>query len=115
MVLVNLGFHTRKNLFEHFPQFERASSKIFASPVLGRKRLRNAKLLAFPGRPNQWLLYVLERFYNQKFYILLTENLYMFGMDRRTIWATYCNLIFWRVRVTIVEIEVQQCILHVCF
>jgi hypothetical protein len=88
MVLVNLGFHTRKNFFEHFPQFERAPSKFFASPVIGRKSLRGAKLLAFPGSPHQWLLYVLESFYIQKFCILRTESIHMFGMDRRTIQAT---------------------------
>jgi hypothetical protein len=70
-------------------------------------------LLAFPERPHQWLLYVLEDFYIQKFYILLTESIYMFDRDRRTGWVTQCNLTFWRVRVTVVAIEIQQCILCV--
>ena len=51
MVLVNLGFHTRKNLIENFPKFGRAPSKIIASPVLGQKSLRGAILLAFLGLP----------------------------------------------------------------
>ena len=47
-------FYTRKN-FENYPQFRYAPSKIFASPVLGRKSSKNvglkgAKLLFRPGR-----------------------------------------------------------------
>jgi hypothetical protein len=42
MVLVNSSFHTRKNLSESYPHFRHAHSKMFYSPVLGRKSLKNA-------------------------------------------------------------------------
>ena len=48
-MLVNSGFHTRKNFFESYPQFGHAPSEIFASPVLGRTRLKN---VGFKGAPN---------------------------------------------------------------
>jgi len=37
MALVYSDFHTRKNLSENRPQFWHMSSKIFTSPILGRK------------------------------------------------------------------------------
>ena len=56
MVLVNSGFHTRKN-FNNYPKFWHAYSEMFASPAVDRKCLekksvwRGATLLACPGRP----------------------------------------------------------------
>jgi hypothetical protein len=44
MLLLNSGFHTRKNFSEYYPKFGYAASKIFASPVVGRKSLKNAGL-----------------------------------------------------------------------
>lgn len=44
VVLVNSSFHTRKDFSENYLQFGHASSKCFASPVLGRKRLKNIGL-----------------------------------------------------------------------
>jgi hypothetical protein len=35
MALVNVGFHTRNNFSENYPQFGYAASKIFARLVLG--------------------------------------------------------------------------------
>jgi len=50
MVLVNSGFHTRKNFSEKYLQCGHAPSKVFASPVLGRKILRDT----FQGAPTNW-------------------------------------------------------------
>jgi len=38
-VLLNAGFHARKNISENYPQFRHAPSEIFASLVIGRKFL----------------------------------------------------------------------------
>jgi hypothetical protein len=47
MGLVNLGYHTRKNCSDNYPQFGHAPSKMFASPTVGRKNLNNT---GFKGR-----------------------------------------------------------------
>jgi len=39
VVLANSGFHTRNNLSENNPQVRYAPSELFASHVLGRKRI----------------------------------------------------------------------------
>jgi len=44
MMLVNSAFRMRNNFSEDYPQFGHALSKSFASPVLGRKSLRNISL-----------------------------------------------------------------------
>jgi hypothetical protein len=41
IVLLNSGFRTRKNLFEYYPQFGHALSKILANLDLDRKRKQN--------------------------------------------------------------------------
>jgi hypothetical protein len=55
MVLVNSGFHTRKNVSEIYPKLWHASAKMFASPVLGRKSLKNIglkgrQIISLPGK-----------------------------------------------------------------
>lgn len=47
MGLVNLGYHTRKNCSDNYPQFGHAPSKMFASPTAGIKNLNNT---GFKGR-----------------------------------------------------------------
>jgi len=56
MMLINSGFHTRNNLSENIPQFGHAPSELFASPVLGRKSLKNVglkgrRIINLPGAP----------------------------------------------------------------
>ena len=43
------------------------------------------------------------------------HRVYMFGMDRRTRQVRQCNLAMWRVRITIVAVEIRQYILCVFF
>ena len=55
MALANLGFYTRNNLSENNPQFGHAPLQLFASQVLGRKRIsvqRGAEYLICPRRPH---------------------------------------------------------------
>ena len=57
MVLINSGFHTRNNLSENIPQFGQAPSELFASPILGRKSLKNIgwkgrQIMNLLGRPH---------------------------------------------------------------
>jgi hypothetical protein len=52
----NSGFHVRKDFSEDYPQFGQVPSKIFASPVLGRKYLRSIsfkghQVFDVPGTP----------------------------------------------------------------
>jgi len=49
LVLVNSGFHTRNNFTENYSKFGHAPSRTFASPVLGRKFLKEYR---FVGAPN---------------------------------------------------------------
>jgi hypothetical protein len=56
MVLINSDFHTRNNLSENIPQYGRAPSELFASPIFGRKSLKNVSLkgrriINLPGSP----------------------------------------------------------------
>ena len=56
MVLVNGGFHPRKNLSEYPLQFAHASPKTFASTVLGRNKTKNIgfkerQIINLPGMP----------------------------------------------------------------
>jgi hypothetical protein len=53
-VSVNLGFHTRKNFSENYPQFWHTPSKTLASPILGQKSLKNIgskgrHIISLPG------------------------------------------------------------------
>ena len=55
-MLINSGFHTRNNLSENIPQFGHAPSELFASPLLGRKSLKNIglkgrRIINLPGAP----------------------------------------------------------------
>ena len=55
-MLINSGFHTRNNLPENIPQFGHAPSELFASPLLGRKSLKNIglkgrRIINLPGAP----------------------------------------------------------------
>jgi len=78
MVLVNLGFHTRKNFFENFPQFERAPSKIFVSPVLGRKSFKEGQIISLPGTPTSVVILCIRRFlYSKILYSAYRERLYV--------------------------------------
>jgi len=43
-MLINSGFHTRNKLAENIQQFVNAPSALFASPILGRKSLKNIDL-----------------------------------------------------------------------
>lgn len=49
LVLVNTGFHMRNKVTENYSKFGHASSRTFASPVLGRKFLEEYR---FEGAPN---------------------------------------------------------------
>jgi hypothetical protein len=57
MALVNLGFPRASKFSEnYYPQFGHAPSKIFTSPVLGRRMLKNISLKgrqihSLPGAP----------------------------------------------------------------
>jgi len=55
MVLASSSFHTRNNLSENNPLFGHAPSELFASHILGRKRIsvwKGAWVLFCPGRPH---------------------------------------------------------------
>ena len=62
MVLVNSGFHMRKNFFENYPPFGHAPSRRFASPVLNWELLACSASPHVSGRPCKrssisWLVY----------------------------------------------------------
>ena len=55
-VLVNTRFHTQNNFSGNYPQFEKAPSKMLASPVLGRKWImdigkKGRRIISLTGAP----------------------------------------------------------------
>jgi len=59
MVLVTSGFHVPKNFSENYALFAHAPIQTLASPVLGRKSLRNVALkggqiISLSGVPNYY-------------------------------------------------------------
>jgi hypothetical protein len=104
MVLVNLGFHTRKNLSENNPQFGHAFSKIFSSPVLGRKSLKNIglkwrRIIRLPGASTSLRPALAARSHIYRLLLLssfrVRKTLRLFGLQKRHRNWTYDN---WRVK-----------------